>query len=132
MQLQSLTPNLMVKDVNQTLKFYTDILGFEVVQTVPEQGSFDWGMVKSGDVEIMFQKEASIISDYPTLQNSKPGGALSLYIHVESIQKWYAQLQTKTEIIKPLCQTFYGANEFAFTDPDGYILTYSEMNEAME
>jgi len=122
----------MVKDVNQTLKFYTDILGFEVVQTVPEQGNFDWGMVKSGDVEIMFQKEASIISDYPALHDSKPGGALALYIHVKGIQNWYNKLQTQTVIIKPLCQTFYGANEFAFTDPDGYILTYSEMNEVKE
>ncbi len=41
MVLKKLTPNLMVKDVNRTIKFYKEFLSFELAQTVPEAGQFE-------------------------------------------------------------------------------------------
>lgn len=34
-QVKAFTPNLMVKDVNQTVLYYTNILGFKLVQSFP-------------------------------------------------------------------------------------------------
>ena len=45
MALNSLTPNLMVNDVEETIEYYTDILGFTLLMTVPETGKLDWAMV---------------------------------------------------------------------------------------
>ncbi len=125
MQLNSLTPNLMVKDVNKTLDFYTNILGFELIQTVPEQGAFDWAMVQSGGVSLMFQKENSIKAEYPNLDSYEKGGALTLYIKVESVKEMYESLKDKTNVIKPIHKTFYGADEFAIMDLNSFILTFS-------
>jgi catechol 2,3-dioxygenase-like lactoylglutathione lyase family enzyme len=60
MKLKSLTPNLMVPDVNQAIDFYREYLGFELNMSVPETGPFDWASIKAGDVEIMLQAEASL------------------------------------------------------------------------
>ncbi len=49
-KLQSLTPNLIVHDVNKTLDFYTTKLGFTTVATVPENGTFNWGMASRDGV----------------------------------------------------------------------------------
>ena len=129
MQLQSLTPNLMVKDVNKTLDYYTNVLGFELIQTVPEKGIFDWGFVKLGNVKLMIQKETSIKSEYKELENYKTGGALTLYIQVEELQKWHETIKDKTNVIKPMQKTFYGANEFAIMDINGFILAFSDILE---
>ncbi|OYT63392.1 glyoxalase, partial [Methanosarcinales archaeon ex4484_138] len=66
MALNKLAPNLMVEDVNRTVEFYQEVLGFEFVMGVIEevqeiltsyQGDrlLDYAMVKCGDVEMMFQ-----------------------------------------------------------------------------
>ena len=34
-----MVPNLMVEDVNRTVAFYGDTLGFELLTTVPEGGA---------------------------------------------------------------------------------------------
>jgi len=53
--MKSLTPNLMVADVNETIAFYRDVLGFKLIQTVPDEGDFVWASVQYRDVELMFQ-----------------------------------------------------------------------------
>jgi catechol 2,3-dioxygenase-like lactoylglutathione lyase family enzyme len=51
-QLSSLTPNLIVADIERSLAFYRDVLGFSVEQTVPEAPPFVFVIVRSGPVEV--------------------------------------------------------------------------------
>ena len=129
MELKSLTPNLMVTNVNETIDFYIKILNFELLQTVPEEGDLDWGFVKKDEVMLMFQKESSIQEEYPALKGLNTGGALTLYIRVENVLEWYEKIKDQVNLIKPLNKTFYGANEFAIQDPNGFILTFSDILE---
>lgn len=117
----------MVKDVNETLKYYTTVLGFTLVDTNPEKGVLEWGFVKKGNVGLMFQQEASMKKEYKELTMYEPGGALTLYVRVQGIEEWYREIKDKVRVIKPLNKTFYGAMEFALTDINGFILTFSEM-----
>ncbi|NGP89384.1 VOC family protein [Fodinibius halophilus] len=126
MKLKSLTPNLMVKDVNETIEFYTSILNFEVLQTVPEEGELDWGFVRKDDVLIMFQKDSSIKSEYPELKAQQQGGALTLYIKTEDLDHLFQNIKDEVQIVKEMHETFYGAHEFAIQDPNGFILTFSD------
>ena len=61
-EMISLSPNLMVNDVNQTLDFYVNTLGFKKVMTVPDSGNLVWAMVQSGTVTFMFQEKNNIKS----------------------------------------------------------------------
>ncbi len=124
-----MSPNLMVDNVNSTIDFYTELLGFTTVQTVPETGMFDWAMVQSNGVDIMFQQENSIKDEYSELKSQSGGGALTLYIRIDGVEKFYNEIREKVTVIKALSKTFYGANEFAIVDPNGFILTFSELPE---
>ena len=122
--MDSLTPNLFVKDINGTIKFYKS-LGFEVVMTVPEQGKFVWVMMTCNNVSFMFQTFESLGSDVPAISRQQ-GGALLLYIRVKKIRAFFQKIKDKVKIIKELEKTFYGATEFSIQDNNGFVLTFAE------
>jgi len=93
--LKKLTPNLMVEHVNDTVTFYKDVLGFTLLASVPEEGEFNWAMMKRDTVEMMFQSRASLTGDVPIFQGKEIGGSLTLYIDVEDIKGLYAQAQNR-------------------------------------
>lgn len=129
MHIKKLTPNLLVADVNRTVKYYCDNLGAKLLMSVPETGNYDWAMIKLGDVELQFQSEESIKAEYPELQSCTAGGGLTLYIDVVNISAMHLRIfnhQEEVKIIKQINKTFYGATEFAIQDINGYILTFSE------
>lgn len=128
-KLESLTPNIMVKDVNATLNYYIDCLGFKLIDTNPESGQFEWGYVMLDSVGMMFQEEKSLKTEYKEMEPLKIGGALTFYIRINDIDSYYDKLSKDINIIKPMNRTFYGTNEFAIMDLNGFILTFSETPE---
>src|SRR5213593_1634541 len=98
--LKKLTPNLMVEDVNRTIAFYKDVLGFQLLATVPETGQFGWAMMKRDNVEIMFQSRASLSEEIPLFSEKAVGGSLTLYIDVEDVQSMYAAVQGKARVVQ--------------------------------
>ena len=64
MELKRLMPNLMVKDVAKTVDFYTNILGFTVLTTVPENEPFVFAIVNANNINISFQEEKNIKEEY--------------------------------------------------------------------
>lgn len=127
MALNTLTPNLMVNDVEETIEYYTDILGFTLIKTVPEKGNPDWAMVKRNDVILMFQSAKSLKDELPKLKSQKPGGGLTFYIKVDRITELHEELvENEVEIIADLESTFYDTIEFSIIDNNGYVLTFSE------
>ena len=124
--LKKMTPNLMVEDVNKTIAFYKDILGFELLATVPETGQFNWAMMRRDNVEIMFQARASITEEFPVLKDRAIGGSLTFYIEVEDIQALYRRLKDKVTFVQDMHTTFYGTQEFAVQDCNGFVLSFAE------
>ncbi len=116
----------MVKNVNETVNYYTTILGFNLIDTNPESGVLEWAYVMLDNVGIMFQEESSLKTEYKELSTFNSGGALTLYIRIENITVFYEKIADKVNVIKPINKTFYGTDEFAIMDPNGFILTFSE------
>jgi lactoylglutathione lyase len=124
--LKKLTPNIMVEDVNLTIDFYQKFLGFELLVSVPEEGQFAWAMLKRDAVEMMFQSRTSLGEEIPALQHKEIGGSLTLYIEVEDVKELYERLRGSVTIVQGMHTTFYGAQEFAIQDCNGFILAFSE------
>ncbi len=123
---KKLTPNMMVEDVNRTINFYKDLLGFELLANVPEEGQFAWAMMKRDGMEIMFQSRASLEEEIPALKQRDIGGALTLYIEVEDVKELYTHLKESVTIVQDMHTTFYGAQEFAIQDCNGLVLSFAE------
>ena len=77
--LEKLTPNLMVENVNDTVDYYKDTLGFELAMSQPEEGPLDWAMVQSGDVALMFQSRSSLGGELPMFKDMPVGGSLTFF-----------------------------------------------------
>jgi uncharacterized glyoxalase superfamily protein PhnB len=122
--MESITPNIFVRDINATIAFYKQI-GFELTMSVPEEGDFVWVMMSCGKVNFMFQTFDSLGNDLPEISRND-GGSLLLYIQTRNIRTFYSNIKDKVSIIKGLDKTFYGATEFSIRDNNGYILTFAE------
>lgn len=123
--MESLSPNIFVKDINETIAFYKQ-LGFQLVMSVPEDGSeLVWAMVMNGNVNFMFQTFASLGADLPTVSRND-GGSLLFYIKLKNILSFFDEIKDKVTVVKGLEKTFYGATEFSILDNNNYLLTFAE------
>lgn len=127
--LKKLTPNLMVEDVQQTLSFYSDVLGFKVLMTLPDQPPFGFAIVQRDQVELMFQSRSSLSENVPALMGHPIGASQTFYIEVQGLTKLYENLRNKVDIVVDLHTTFYGTQEFYFRDVNGYILSFTEPSQ---
>src|SRR5262245_42892334 len=124
--LKKLTPNLIVSDVGRSVVFYRDVLGFTLDQTVPDAEPFVFAIVKSGDVRIYLNAPGPAVEEYPALKGRPIGGTLTLFIEVDDARSAYDELKDRVQVVLPLETKWYGLTEFAFLDPDGYIITFAQ------
>jgi uncharacterized glyoxalase superfamily protein PhnB len=124
--LKKLTPNLIVSHVERSLAFYCGVLGFNRATTVPDDSPYVFAAVQSGGVEIFLNAQEPAVAEYPALGGKPLGGTLTLFIEVSDIEACYESLAAKVKVVMPLEKKWYGVTEFAFEDPDGYIITYAE------
>jgi len=122
--MESLSPNIFVKDMNATIAFYK-FLGFEVTMHVPEEGDYVWVMMTRGSVSFMFQTFASLADALPDIRR-QDGGSLLLYIKLKGIRAFFESVNKKVTVLQGLEKTFYGATEFSIRDNNGYVLTFAE------
>jgi lactoylglutathione lyase len=125
-QLKKLTPNLIVSDVARSAAWYRDVLGFTLVTTVPEEAPYVFAILQSGGVEIFLNAPEPAIAEYPAFKDRPIGGSLTMFIEVTDIAGAHAALKDQVTIVMPLQQKWYGVTEFAFEDPDGYLITYAQ------
>ena len=124
---ESVTTNIMVENVLESLNFYQDILNFEPILTVPgKDEKLQFAILKKDSITLMLQSKRSLVEEYPTLKTEKILPSFTLFITVKEVEKLYEQLKEKTSIASQLHQTFYGKLEFAIFDNAHNILTFSE------
>lgn len=128
-ELKKLTPNLIVSSVEQSLAFYCDVLGFSKIATVPDNSPYVFAIVQSGPVEIFLNAPGPVIEEYPALAGKPLGGTLTLYVEVSGVERMFAELKPRVKVTMPLEKKWYGVTEFAFEDPDGYVITFGERDQ---
>jgi uncharacterized glyoxalase superfamily protein PhnB len=122
--MDSISPNIFVRDINETIKFY-EHLGFTVIMKVPEEGDLVWAMMNCGSINFMFQSFDSLGNDIPEICR-QDGGSLLFYIRIKDIRKFHDTIKDNVKVLKGLEKTFYGATEFSIQDLNGYVLTFAE------
>jgi lactoylglutathione lyase len=125
-ELTKITPNLVVSNVEVSLAFYRDVLGFTVTATVPDASPYVFAAVSSGPVEVFLNAPEPAMAEYPAFKDRPIGGTLTLFMEVKGIHEAHAALKDKVTVVMPLEKKWYGVTEFAFADPDGYLITFAE------
>jgi len=123
--MESLSPNIFVRDMKATIAFYK-VIGFKITMSVPEVGdNFVWVNMVNGNVTLMFQTFESLGNELPEISRND-GGSLLLYINLKNIKEFFNEVKDKVTVLKGLETTFYGATEFSIKDNNGYVLTFAE------
>ncbi len=140
MKINKLSPNFAVVDIKETVQFYTENFGFQLVMAVPEsqdgveqvlneKKEYVYAMVQKESVELMFQRSDSFQNDVPFTKNLTIGATVSFYMEIEGISQFYQTLKNKNLPITELKTTWYGMQEFYVKDLNGYVLCFSEKTE---
>jgi uncharacterized glyoxalase superfamily protein PhnB len=127
MPFLDVTPNLLVRDVAKSLAFYRDVLGFEVVATIPPDSSslvFVW--LKRDGVNVFLNDATTAGDEYSALKGKPIGGSLTIYVTMTGIDDYFVTVSPRAKVEAGLETKFYGMREFAILDPDGYVLTFAE------
>lgn len=120
MKLTSLSPVLESRNLEETIEFYTNRLGFTVRGKLEEDGKPVWCDLVKDQVSIMFSTPNEKMN-YGTIQLSG-----SIYINVEDVDTLWSSLKDCCEIVYPIENFVYEMREFAIKDNNGYVLNFGE------
>jgi uncharacterized glyoxalase superfamily protein PhnB len=130
MNLTDVTPNLIVADMDRSLAFYRDVLGFTVVATVPDAAPFVFAWMQRGDVSVFLNAREGV--DLPELAARPIGGTATIFITVEAdsvdagVDAMFREVEGRARVVMPLKDQFYGMREFGMEDPDGYVIFFAQ------
>lgn len=122
----SVTPNLIVQDIDRSVAFYRDVLGFAVSQTVPDAAPFVFVWLERDGVPVFLNDRRAVEHDYPGASSRPAGGTATLFFAVGDVDALHGAVAPQAKVIMPLKTQFYGMREFAVEDPDGHILTFAQ------
>ncbi len=117
--IQELVPLLIVEDMDRSLGFYRDRLGFAVVRTWEPDGRIAWCRAERDGVAIMLQEACD--EDGPA---EGRGRGTALFLHCDDANVEHQRLGKLGLELAPPQVAFYGMNQFFLTDPDGYELCF--------
>lgn len=115
--LEGMTPSLGVRDVEETVRFYTEVLGLEATSTWSPEGTPEWAFLTDGRCELMV---------YRLPDGQQPGLTGNLYFHPEDVDALWARVKDLAPVAWEPTDRPYGMREFALLDPNGYRLAFGQ------
>ncbi|HWD90550.1 MAG TPA: VOC family protein [Mucilaginibacter sp.] len=86
---------LMVSNMETSLKFYVDGLGFKIMNTWTPRGTIEWCWLQRDGGPLMLQ-EARVTEEKPYLMGDKPGAGVSLWYQCKDSLVLYHEFKKKT------------------------------------
>ncbi|WP_158591616.1 VOC family protein [Deinococcus cavernae] len=112
---------LFVNDVEVSLSFYRDILGFEVVGE-----NATYRALRLGNSRLALQDIRTLEPDHPLAQPWKRGLGVEIVLEVEEVTTLHQRVQACWAQVTSLKQQVWGLTDFRVTDPDGYYWRITE------
>jgi len=128
MDIQGMTPLLQVFDMATSLRFYCDVLGFEIVQTDGNTIAPDhnWVWLRRDDIDLMLNTayEYDKRPSAPDLRRVAAHRDTGLFIGAPDVDAVYAHLRAKGINVKEPRVAPYGMKQLYLHDPDGFSLCF--------
>ncbi len=116
-----ITPVLMVEEVEKSLPFWVERMGFQKTVEVPEGDRLAFAILVRDGAEVMLQSSASVRKDEPKFAPKSDSNAASLFIEVDDFSDAVRRLEGYP-IAMPTRDTFYGMREIGVFEPGGHIV----------
>ena len=122
LRLRSLMPVLTVNDVEESVAWYRDVLGFYVAQEMKLEDKLAGASLRAGGVEILLTQD-----DFGKGRDRKKGVGFRLYCTTaQDIDDLAEAIESRGGVLsqQPKDQS-WGVRDFAVTDPDGFQISIS-------
>jgi uncharacterized glyoxalase superfamily protein PhnB len=118
-----ITPLIYMKEIEPSLKFWVDRLGFTKTVEVPDGSKLGFLILVKGSAELMIQSTASMEKDIASMvEYARP--AACLYIEVSDFDDLLKRVEG-APVEVPVRTTFYGMKEIAVREPGGNIVMFA-------
>ncbi len=111
-EMTHVVPLLRARDLEETIRFYTQTLGFVVTNRMPE-----WCWLLRGAASLTFFTDADRVA--PALTGS-------IYLYPKDLVAEWERLKDKADVVRPIARMPYGMREFTIRDPNGYELRFAQ------
>jgi len=118
---------LQVFDMPTSVRFYRDVLGFEIIQTPPREGDqFDWGLLRLNDTDLMLNTayEQDDRPSHPDAARIAAHRDVCLYFSCPDVDGAYRHLLSHGIEAEPPQVAPWGSKQLYLHDPDGYTLCF--------
>jgi catechol 2,3-dioxygenase-like lactoylglutathione lyase family enzyme len=125
-QTQAISPCFIVSNVDQTIAFYRDKLGFETRLREPDEDSF-FAIIGRDGVQLFVKSD----KDVSPLPNHKRHRYMrwDAFVYAPDPDALAAEFAADgAEFSVPLKDTHDGLRGFEICDPDGYVLFFGRPN----
>ena len=124
---KAVNPNLIVRDIERSRRFYCDVLGFSVKQTVPDAAPFVFVWLERGRRDGVSQRpgcrrQGRAVDGGAGVRRHRRRSSSSSRAWTRCTPRW----RRTYRLAMSLRTQFYGMREFAVYDPDGHLLTFAE------
>jgi uncharacterized glyoxalase superfamily protein PhnB len=133
MKFNKLIPEFDVINLQESLKFYIDLIGFKV-EYIRGENKFAYISLDK-EIQFMLQELNKEQNKWETGKLEYPfGRGINFQIDVKEVEKIYSRLKEKGyNIMIEMSENWYrqgekllGCKEFLVMDPNGYLLRFSE------
>jgi len=128
LEFQGICPLLQVFDMPTSIRFYRDVLGFEVFSTSPPRApdDLDWCWLKRNGTELMLNTryEQDDRPSSPDPARIDAHDDTCLYIGCPDVDAAYDYLREKGVHVKAPKVAPYGMKQLYIKDPDGFGICF--------
>lgn len=118
-----LVPMLMCADVQASVRFYRDVLGFKVVDRMDDVGATGFASLRNGAAQIMLASP-TYIPRAPGVEGRYTQAAY--YFYVEDADALRESVIGAGWSATACVDRFYGLREFEVVDPEGHVLLFGQ------
>ena len=120
MAIKGIIPQLRTTDIQASVQFYTDKLGFALEFIYQDF----YAGVSAGNQMIHLKL---VDERDPSIAHVEDGGHLHLYIDVDGVAAFAAQLKSRgVQLVSEVEETAWGTREFIIHDDQGHTLYFGE------
>ena len=122
-KLNEMVAILICDDVQVSIDFYVDVLGFSVVDRMDTIGKTGWASLSNGGVSLMLASPSYIPE--PKKSEGRYSQAI-YYFYPDDVAGLHAELRQRGLAVTDLTARFYGMREFEMLDPSGHVLLFGQ------
>jgi uncharacterized glyoxalase superfamily protein PhnB len=123
--MKKLTPILYVEQIEPSIPFWVDRLGFERTAEVPHEDHLGFLILQKDGVEVMYQTRASVQADAPAVAEGLTMKGSLLFIEVDDLDAVEQALEGVEQVV-PRRKTSYGADEIFVREPAGNLVGFAQ------